>query len=195
MSIAVSPGDGVYGTDFVVSGDVTCHGVRVSNATVEIYRKFVGAGRIDILEAVTDVQGRYAIRDHNLRASADYSGAWTGRSPCESGAETGPTRTRAVVRPGVTVNVTDSTLQAGRRATFSGSVLPGHSGRRVHLQMYRGSERRWVNVATARLTSRSTYSFFYTNEGDGYLIFRVAYPTQDLDHGWNLSRVVRVDWS
>ncbi|HVL88740.1 MAG TPA: PT domain-containing protein [Actinomycetota bacterium] len=199
MTMSVSPNVGTYGTDFLISGEVVCHGVKVANARLQIYRHFVGSRSIDVIETSTDVQGKYAFRDTDLRASADYQGMWNGRtgstSACTSGAETGPDRRRADVRPGVIVNVRDTTLPKGEAATFFGSVIPAHPGQKVFLQVYHGQQGRWEYATETRLDRRSNYSIRFSRNATGYLLFRIAYPTQDLDHSWNISRTVRVDWS
>lgn len=195
MTIGTSPAIGVYGTDFVISGEVRCQGVLVPNATVQIFRRFIGSGSFQTSEAQTDVQGRYALRNTDLPASAFYSGTWGGNAACNSGADTGQQQVSALVRPGVTVNPRDTTLRHGDTAVLSGRVIPGHAGKKVWLQTYSGNPQMWRFHAEARLTSNSTYTLFYRRTTAGFLLFRIAFPTQDLDHAWNVSRNIRIDWS
>lgn len=200
LTMFVRPGIGTYGTDFVISGEVICKGIKIANARVTIYRNFVGGRTIDMMETTTDVQGQYAFRDTDLRATSDYQGTWNGRSgsattACSSGSETGPERRRASVRPGVILNVRDATLTRGQSVLFQGAIVPAHPGKKVFLQVYHGQQGKWEYASETRLNSRGGYSIRFTRNATGYLLFRIAYPTQDLDHAWNVSRTVRVDWS
>lgn len=197
ITLAVGPPSrGVWGTDFVISGEVICGGVKVPNAEVTVFRRYVGTGTNSAIETASDVQGRFAIRDTDLPRSADYSAMWTGAgSACPSGAESGPGLKRAIVDVGIIANIADATVSKGQRIKISGRILPGHAGKKVFLQVYRGHQRKWDYASEIRLSSTSSYQFFTSYNNRGYLLFRIAYPTQDLDHGWNVSRTIRADWS
>jgi hypothetical protein len=95
----------------------------------------------------------------------------------------------------VVLNVADPTLARGQLAVLSGRVLPAHPGKRVLLQRFDGVGRRWVDAAAAVLDGNSSYRMTFRRTAPGWLLFRIAYPTQDTDHSWNVSRTIRVDWS
>jgi hypothetical protein len=97
-------------------------------------------------------------------------------------------------RVGVSLNVTRTPVTHGSAATLYGTVSPSHAGKRVNVQMLKGTTGQWVNVATRTLDASSSFRVSYTKTSSGYLLFRTAFPTQDADHSWNISRSVRVDW-
>ncbi len=76
---------------------------------------------------------------------------------------------------------------------FRGRVLPGHPGHRVLLQIYQGGK--WVTATSATLSSSSSYTMAYRRSSAGWLLLRIAYPTQHTDHLWNVSRNLKATWS
>ncbi len=183
-TIAASPQSGVWGTSFSLTGSLRCEGTAVAGAAVSV----LGAGK----SATTGAGGTWATT-HKPAANTTYRASWGGGGTCTGGALSGGAL--VIVRPGVILNVADATLAAGQTAALTGQVLPAHPGKRVTLQRFDGSRGVWISAASATLDSGSRYRFWYRNGSRGYLLFRVAYPTQDADHGWNLSRNVRIDWT
>lgn len=184
LSIRAVPSHGVWGTTFAVSGSLLCNSAGLSGQTITVTR----AGRS--MSVTTGSGGTWSVTD-KPSANATYRASWPGGGDCSGGALSGGAS--VIVRPGVIVNAVDPTLTRGQTATIYGRVLPSHQGKRVHLQMLSGGA--WRNVATATLDQTSGYRFTYRRTSPGYLLFRVAYPTQDADHGWNISRNLRVDWA
>lgn len=191
LSAAASPASGVWGTQFAVDGTLSCAGTAVPGATVAVTRMHAGwstpAGT-----ATTNANGAWTLGDVPA-ANTSYRASWAGGGDCSGGAAA--TSGAVVVRPGVIVNVSPSRLARGTAATFTGRILPAHPGRRVLLQVLNGSTGAWHNVAWATLDGASSYRIGYRKTGPGWLLFRVAYPTQDADHGWNIGRNLRVDWT
>ena len=88
------------------------------------------------------------------------------------------------VRTQVTATASRTSVPLGGSATIYGSVAPSHRGQTVRLQ-------RWVNgmwqtVASATLSSASTYSFVRTPVAKGTYVYRVEKPA-DVDHAVSVS--------
>jgi len=64
--------------------------------------------------------------------------------------------------------------------TVSGGVNPYHVGQVVYLQHYTGGGR-WANVASGKLSSKSTYVFTLKPSARGTYSYRVVKPA-DVDH-------------
>ena len=79
------------------------------------------------------------------------------------------------VRPRVSARATASST----RLTVTGSVAPNHKGQRVYLQRLAGGT--WKGVATAVLTSASTYTPRARPPGRGTFSYR-AVKRADSDH-------------
>ncbi|MGH2829691.1 MAG: hypothetical protein ACRDJM_04340 [Actinomycetota bacterium] len=187
LTIRTSLGIGVWGVRFVISGTLTCEGVAVPGAAVAVTRNGAVIGT-----ATTGAEGAWSLAD-SPSANARYRASWGGNGQCPGGAVS--PETSVFVRPGVIVNAADPTLVRGQAALLSGRVLPAHPGRRVLLQRYDGVGRRWVDVTWTSLDATSSYRFGFRRTAPGWLLFRVAYPTQDFDHAWNVGRTIRIDWA
>ncbi|HYU85512.1 MAG TPA: Ig-like domain-containing protein, partial [Kribbellaceae bacterium] len=84
------------------------------------------------------------------------------------------------VRPVVSAYVSRSSLPLGGTVTVSGGVNPYHVGQVVYLQHYTGGGR-WANVASGKLSSKSTYVFTLKPSARGTYSYRVVKPA-DVDH-------------
>ncbi|HVL90235.1 MAG TPA: hypothetical protein VM841_08385 [Actinomycetota bacterium] len=175
---SVSPTAGVWGTTF------TMNGTTAANRQVRVQRMYVGANQWqDVTTTTSDDDGKFSTADQPL-AHAWYRAFLTSDLSTSNWV-------KAQVRPGVHLGVGRS----GEQAVFSGRVLPGHPGSRVLLQMFDGINKEWVTVKTARLNSSSFYRINYKATDNGRRLFRVAWPTQDNNHLWNLSAWVWVTWT
>lgn len=182
LTLNVSPGSGVWGTRYTIAGTLTCEGSAVAGATVTTL-----AG-----QTTTNASGAWSMT-HVPSANTTYRAAWAGGGTCTGGAIS--PQAGVIVRPGVSANASRTSLPRGQTVTISGRVLPAHPGKRVLLQVFNGGTGRWATVSSATLDANSSYRATYRKSGPGWLLLRVAYPTQDADHGWNTGRNLRIDWT
>jgi serine protease len=89
------------------------------------------------------------------------------------------------VRPTVTARPQASTVTTTQTITVTGSVAPNHHGQTVYLQ--RLASGAWKGVATATLTSASTYTLKAKPPGRGTFSYRVV-KRADADHTSGTSR-------
>src|SRR6266545_2835636 len=108
----------------------------------------------------------------------DFQWRWYSGSPDLIGS--GSNIVGVGVRPIVSEYVSRTTLPLGGTVTVSGGVNPYHVGQVVYLQHYIGSGR-WVNVASGKLSSKSTYAFTLKPASRGTYSYRVVKPA-DADH-------------
>ncbi len=173
---------------------LSCSGQRVPNEVVIVSR--LSADPTDFQTSAwrtTDAHGRYALFDRPA-ASADYVATWQGNTSCGRGAQSPVAH--AAVRPGIILNADETSIRSGMPAALAGRILPAHPGASVGLQVLQGSSGRWADGGWTHLDAEGRYRFGYRKTGGpGYLVMRVAFPTQDGDHAWNVSRPIRVDWT
>jgi len=175
---SISPAIGVWGTTFSMNGQTA------DNIQVRVQRMYFGANQWqDVTTTTSDDDGKFQAVDQPL-AHAWYRAFVTSDLSTSNWV-------KAQVRPGVHISV----ARSGEQAVFSGRVLPGHSGTRVILQMFDGINKRWNNVRSARLNSSSFYRISFKATDNGRRLFRVAWPTQDSNHLWNVSAWVWVTWT
>ncbi len=93
------------------------------------------------------------------------------------------------VRPTVSARLNASTVTTGGTITVSGTVAPNHQGQRVYLQRLAGGA--WKGVATATLTSTSSYTLRAKPPARGTFSYRVV-KRADTDHISATSRTLRV---
>ncbi|MGH2829415.1 MAG: hypothetical protein ACRDJM_02920, partial [Actinomycetota bacterium] len=193
-NLVLSPRIGVYGIDPRATGKLMGDdGNPVADAQLLIKRRSVGSTNTFLVGSpTTGPDGSFTFTDNNPPASADYTFEYGGDAdhlPVSSGPM------RVSIRPGVIFNVSPTALPRNRAATLSGQVVPGHAGKRVTLQLFDGANQVWRNVRTIPLDANSRYRFSYTKNSAGALLFRIAYLTQDVDHLWNVSRNMRIQWT
>lgn len=193
LTIAVTPGTGVYGTVFSIAGVLTCEGAPVADAIVTVTRLTADPYDFETSAArTTDADGRYRAWDRPS-AGAEYVATWRGGAACGAGARS--ELAHASVKPGVITNPATQTVAPGHAAIIEGRVLPAHPGGSVVLQILDGPAGRWIEAGSARLDADGRYRLAYVKaDGSGWLVFRVGFPTQDGDHVWNVGRNVRADW-
>lgn len=193
IAASVSPAVGVYGIDPVVSGTLTADGSPVANKTVTVKRRYVGASSFQLLGSTqTATDGTFSLGENNPIASADYQVSYAGDG---ENLASDSALLRVGVRPGVIFNSSAQSLPRGSNVQLSGAVVPGHPGKKVWLQRLDGPSGEWKFVQQIVLDGNSKYQFLFKSNGNFCLLFRIAYPTQDVDHLWNVSRNQRVCWS
>lgn len=189
VTLQALPAGGVIGTTVALSGTLACNGNVLNDKSVTL-KKLSGGKWVAVGNGTTDGDEAGFGFTQKPWVTTTYKVAFAGDSLCEA-AESAAMK--IVMRPGVAMNAAASQTR-GATAVFSGMVAPSHAGHIVILQVLQGGA--WRNAASARLDSGSRYRVTYTRKsGSGPLLFRTAYPTQHADHGWNISRSIRVNWS
>ncbi|MGH2830308.1 MAG: sialidase family protein [Actinomycetota bacterium] len=190
LTASVSPVIAVWGTTFTVSGALT-GAAGLSGRQITVQKRPVGtAAWANVTTVGTDAGGGYSAVVGKPDRYTDYRAVFGGGGGL-LGSVSGATR--AQVRVGVILNVADSTLSRGQTAVLSGQALPGHPGKKVFLHQLTNSG--WVVVQTITLDSASRYRATARLTTSGFRLYRIAYPTQDSEHAWNISRNVGVRWS
>jgi hypothetical protein len=97
-----------------------------------------------------------------------------------------------LVAPKVTIASNKTSMVRGSTVTFSGTVTPNHSGKRVYLQRYLGSGR-WANVTYKALTTSSAYAFAVKITTPGTFTYRVWFVA-DTDHtnAYSAAKAIKV---
>ena len=191
LTSAIAPAIGVWGTTFTVSGRLTQDGAGAASKPVTIQQRPFGASSwTTAANATTNGDGDYAAAVGKPSKHTQYRAMFAGGGGLLASLS-GPVT--AQVRVGVPFNVSDSTLSPGQTALFSGKVLPGHAGKKVLLQQLTNSG--WVTIQTVTLDGSSSFRASARLTVRGFRLYRAAFPTQDSDHAWNISRNVGVTWS
>jgi len=193
IAASIAPTVGVYGIDPALTGTLTAEGAPLSGRTVTIKRRVVGSSTFILLGSTqTAADGTFQFSETNPSASSDYLASYSGDAdnlPSDSAL------LRVGIRPGVIFNSSAASLPKGVNVQLSGAVIPGHPGKKVWLQRLDGPTGEWKFVQQIILDGNSKYQFLFKSNGNFCLLFRIAYPTQDTDHLWNISRNQRVCWS
>jgi len=191
VALTAGPASGVWGTTFLLSGSLSCNGNLLGAKDVTLKKLAAGAWTAVATTQTSDDGTGYQFTQKPSHTTT-YKVFFPGDSLCAAAASAPLT---VIVRPGVAFNAASGGSSArGGMAVFSGSVLPAHTGHRVILQVLQGGA--WRNATWSRLDSSSRYRLTYTRtSGSGPLLFRIAYPTQHGDHGWNVSRNIKVTWT
>lgn len=191
VTASVAPTIGVWGTAFTVSGRLTQGGFGLPGETVTIEQRPFGASGWSLAATTTTgSDGEYAANAGKPSKHTQYRARFAGGATV-LGSLSAPVT--AQVRVGAIMNVADSTLFAGQTASFLGRVLPAHPGKKVLLQQLTNSG--WVTIQTVTLDGASNFRASARLATRGFRLYRAAYPTQDSDHAWNLSRNIGVTWS
>lgn len=189
VTLQALPAGGVVGTTVVLSGTLACNGNVLNDKSVTL-KKLSGGTWVAVGDGTTGGDEAGFGFTQKPSVTTAYKVAFAGDALCE--AAESPVM-QIVMRPGVAMNAAASQSRGGT-AVFSGMVAPSHAGHSVILQVLQGGA--WRNATSARLDSGSRYRLTYTRKsGSGPLLFRIAYPTQHADHGWNVGRSIRVTWS
>lgn len=199
LTASVSPSTpSVWGTTFQIAGALSDSTGLLAGKAVQIQQRMPGAAVWSNLGAAgtTNANGAYSIpldgqngrskpsRNTEIRAIFLGGGGLLG-------AQTGPRLIQ--VRVGIPFSVSNAALVHGQTATFTGSVLPAHPGKKVNLQMLTNSG--WGTVQTVTLNSQSRYQATARLSSAGFRLFRAVFATQGTDHIWNISRNIGVRWS
>ncbi len=178
--LAVSTTSLTYGgtvtlTGHLLKGDGTG---PIAGAALRLYARQKGTSSWRLLHTgTTDSTGttKYVYKPS---FGNDFQWRWYSGSPDLIGS--GSNIVGVGVRPIVSEYVSRTTLPLGGTVTVSGGVNPYHVGQVVYLQHYIGSGR-WVNVASGKLSSKSTYAFTLKPASRGTYSYRVVKPA-DADH-------------
>ncbi|MFI7574495.1 hypothetical protein [Micromonospora sp. NPDC049497] len=156
----------VFGT-VVRAGD----GAGIPDVPVRLYGRRKGTDVWTLITTLTTSSNGGVTYNHKPSWSLDYK--WVLRdSSTHLGSESGA---RAVgVRADVTATVSRTSFALGGSVTMSGSVSPAHAGQRVYLQQNVNGV--WSTVASATLSSTSSYVFTVTPSTRGTHTYRVYRP-------------------
>lgn len=189
LTLSSTPDSLVYGAGTYMTGFLTGNEFGVAGKTVTIQRKIWGTDVYESLTTVTtDDNGRFAYYFKPDR-HAEYKAIFNGDGPYLASASAPE---HVWVALAVASRINSTSLQRGQYFQINGWVLPAHTGNQVWFQAYLGGK--WVTIAKQTLTSRNFYQFWYRSTSPAKLLFRVAFPTQDRDHAWNISQRYMVTW-
>lgn len=189
ITLSSSPDSLVYGAGTYMTGFLTGNDAGVGGKTVTIQRRIWGTDVFEsFVTATTDDNGRFAYWFKPDR-HAEYRAVFNGDGPYLASTSAPE---QVWVALAVASRVNSTSLQRGQWFHINGWVLPAHTGEQVWLQAYMGGK--WVTLSKQTLTSRNYYQFWYRSTSPVSLLFRVAFPTQDRDHAWNISQRYMVTW-
>jgi len=189
ITLSSSPNSLVYGAGTYMVGFLTGNDAGVAGKTVTIQRRIWGTDVFEsFVTATTGADGRFAYWFKPDR-HAEYRAIFNGDGPYLA-STSAPQQVWVAVAVASRVNSTS--LQRGQWFHINGWVLPAHPGEEVWFQAYLGGK--WVTLAKQKLGSRNYYQFWYRSNSAVNLLFRVAFPTQDRDHAWNISQRYMVTW-
>lgn len=189
LTLQSSPSSLVYGAGTYMTGFLTGNDEGVAGKTVTIQRRIWGTSVFETMTAATtDADGRFA---HYFKPDrhAEYRAIFNGDGPYLA-STSAPTQVWVAIAVASRINSTS--LTRGQRFHINGWVLPAHPGEQVWFQAYLSGK--WVTIAKQTLSSRNYYQFSYYSASARTLLFRVAFPTQDADHAWNISQRYMVSW-
>jgi hypothetical protein len=110
---------------------------------------------------------RVVIRGNGLRAVASEPLTY------EIAPRHSPRPTIEAVKPLLTAQVSATSVQAGQRLTFSGTLTPAHAGQPVYLQRQNISGIGFHVVDVGTLTAGGSYSLEHAVSGTGTQVFRI----------------------
>jgi hypothetical protein len=132
-----------------------------ADGTYSIGHTFAAAGTATV---------RVVVRGNGLRAVASEPLTY------EIAPRQSPRPTIDAVKPLLTAQVSATSLQAGQRLTFSGTLTPAHAPQPVYLQRENVSGIGFHVVGVGTLTAGGTYSLEHTVTGAGTQVFRIKVP-------------------
>jgi len=189
ITVSSTPDSLVAGAGTYMTGFLTGNDDGVGGKTITIQRRIWGTNVFEsFVTATTDSNGRFAYYFKPDR-HAEYRAIFNGDGPYLA-STSAPEQVWVAVA--VASRISSTSLQRGQWFQINGWVLPAHPGKQVWFQAYLGGT--WVTVAKQTLTSRNYYQFWYRSTSPRSLLFRVAFPTQDRDHAWNISQRYMVAW-
>jgi hypothetical protein len=169
---ASAPAVVTYGTAVALTGRLTSGGAGLAGKPLQVHVR--SAGSVEWGAAVatltTSATGHVSY-PLNLRATADVRLSYAGDDA--TAAATAPPRT-VVVRPVVTLTVSDASVAPGTAVTLTTRVSPNLAGRPVTLERY--TSRGWQPVSTATLSATSGYRFTVRWRTRGTYSYRVVSP-------------------
>jgi hypothetical protein len=155
----------------------------LANEKVTMYvRRALTSTFVAVASSYTNANGDYTLT-YNPQWTAEYQVRFAG-SPRAYPADS-PKRVVTVV-PAANFLINSSTpIKLGRSWTLSGNVGPNHPGQIVYVQ--RRVNGIWRSIASARLSSTSTYRLVLKPNARGTWVLR-AYKPADGDHASTVSR-------
>jgi hypothetical protein len=164
LTIQASPDPITDGQSVTISGTVASAPKMPVTLEAHTARQH---GFAPVAEVMTDASGNFTFPAQSPINSTFYEVKGAGKSS-------------AVLYEGVkdmlTAEVSKTTIQAGQKLTFSGSVSPDHSGHVIYLERQNASGTGFHVVKVATVLPGSTYAITHTVYDPGTKVFRVKIP-------------------
>jgi hypothetical protein len=183
LTIVASQDPISFGQSVTITGVLA--GPSAADRPVTLLARTDGQSFAPVAQATTDANGNYSFPAQSPMDSTFYrvtgttSQGCTGNvTPCSVPA---PIQVKsAVLYEGVkdvlTAQVSATTMQAGQKLTFSGSVSPSHPGHVVYLERQDANGVGFHVVDVAPVNPNSTYSIVHEVYDAGTKVFRVYIP-------------------
>jgi hypothetical protein len=152
-----------YGHTLTISGVAA----GAANEPLTLLARARGGAFVAIATTNTDAEGKYEFPAQSPSSSTSYR---------VRGARVSSTAIFEGVAPKLTAQVSASTIDAGQTLTFSGTLIPGHSGQTIYLERQNPSGVGFHVVASTTLDEASQFSIAHKVFGPGKQVFRVKVP-------------------
>jgi subtilisin family serine protease len=174
-----------HGQDVTIQGRLTASstGAALAGRSVQLLVRSGGTSAWTRVATLTTTSTGAVSFTHQPQWNAEYALRFRG-SQGHLGSQS--SAVAVAVRHRVTANLSASSVRLGSSARLTGTVHPNHAGEPVLLQRNDGGT--WRRIATATLSSTSTYSFTITPTSRGTAEYRVVRPA-DHDHARGRSKV------
>ena len=159
MSVT-GPAHGVitYGQSFGLSGNLTYFGVGLGGKPVTVTSVYYNGAHGPTYHATTDQNGHWALFGLKPGKKITYVATFAGDSAYNASSRTLSVAVRALVK---ITRVRAASSSHSSPVTISGSVAPNFHGYRVYIYEVK-SNGSLVKLGSARLSTKSTYSFVHT---------------------------------
>jgi hypothetical protein len=188
LTIVASQDPISFGQSVTITGVLA--GPSAADRPVTLLARTDGQSFAPVAQATTDASGNYSFPAQSPMNSTFYrvttanhvvcaGAAVPVRAPCAP-QPAGAVVKSAVLYEGVkdilTAQVSATTIQAGQKLTFSGSVSPSHPGHVVYLERQDANGPGFHVVDVAQVNPDSTYSIVHEVYDAGTKVFRVYIP-------------------
>lgn len=142
-----------------------------SNFTVQLQKRTKGAASWTRIGSYkTNAEGKATNRVSGLTKNTEFRAIFAGTSTSKKSLS--KIKFVTVKQQTAITAVSSSKPTSGDKVTFSGTVSPALVGKTLNLQQLKGSA--WTNIATAKSTSKKTFSVTTPVSGVGSTKFRVS---------------------
>jgi hypothetical protein len=187
LTIVASQDPISFGGSVTIAGVLA--GAGAGSRPVTLLARTDGQSFAPIAQATTDANGNYSFPAQSPMDSTFYRVTTAGHIVCAGAAvpvrapcvpPSTATVKSAVLYEGVkdilTAQVSATTVQAGQKLTFSGSVAPAHPGHVVYLERQNANGTGYHVVDVTQVNPDSTYAIVHEVYDAGTKVFRVYIP-------------------